>query len=75
MVISLIVALFYGSMIWGVLPLQKGVSWESHLMGGVVGVVLAYIYKDYNKLTPQVSWKDEDIEDRSFKHFLEEKGS
>lgn len=74
MVISLIVALFYGSMIWGVLPLQKGVSWESHLLGGIVGVVLAYLYKDYNKLVPQVSWKEEDIEDRSFKQFLEEKG-
>jgi membrane associated rhomboid family serine protease len=74
MVIALIVALFYGSMVWGVLPLQKGVSWESHLLGGIVGVVLAYLFKDYNKLTPQVSWKEEDLEDRSFKHFMEEKG-
>src|SRR4051812_11536596 len=38
------VAIFYGGMVWGILPLQPGVSWESHLFGGIVGFILAFIY-------------------------------
>lgn len=45
MAVSLIVVFLYGSMWWGVLPLQPGVSWESHLCGGIVGMVLAWYYR------------------------------
>ena len=39
-----LVALFlYGGMLWGVLPLQQGVSWQGHLFGFVGGVVAAYV--------------------------------
>ena len=38
---SLLVAFLYGSMVWGVLPIQPGVSWESHLAGALIGVVMA----------------------------------
>ena len=38
---SLLVAFLYGSMVWGVLPIQPGVSWESHLAGAVIGLALA----------------------------------
>lgn len=39
-----LVALFlYGGMLWGVLPLQQGVSWQGHLFGFVTGVVAAYV--------------------------------
>lgn len=43
--ISLLVVFEYGSMIWGVFPLQDGVSWESHLFGGIVGVAFALYYR------------------------------
>lgn len=45
--IAIGVSLFYGGMVWGILPLQEGVSWESHLSGGIVGLVLAFIYRKY----------------------------
>lgn len=38
---SLIVGLLYGGMIWGVLPLQFGVSWQGHLFGFVGGGLAA----------------------------------
>lgn len=39
--LSLIVGVFYGSAIWGVLPLQQGISWEGHLFGFIGGVLAA----------------------------------
>ena len=31
----------YGSLVWGVLPLQSGISWETHLAAALIGAVLA----------------------------------
>jgi membrane associated rhomboid family serine protease len=41
-VLALIVAVLYSGMFVGVLPNQEGISWESHLIGGIVGIVVAY---------------------------------
>lgn len=43
--VSLIVVFLYGSMVWGVLPIQPRISWESHLFGAVAGVVMAWFYR------------------------------
>ncbi len=41
--IALFVIFFYGGMIYGILPIQTGVSFESHLFGVVAGVVCGAI--------------------------------
>ena len=38
---SLMVALMYGTLAWGVLPIQPRMSWETHLAAAVIGVLLA----------------------------------
>jgi membrane associated rhomboid family serine protease len=38
---SLVVCFMYGSLVWGVLPTQFGVSWETHLSAAMIGVALA----------------------------------
>ena len=38
---SLLVSFMYGALAWGVLPIQRGVSWETHLAAALIGVVLA----------------------------------
>lgn len=38
---SIIVFMLYGSLIWGVLPNQPGISWEGHLFGFAGGVIAA----------------------------------
>lgn len=43
--LSLVIVLLYGSMIWGIFPIQPGVSWESHLAGGLVGFATAFFYR------------------------------
>lgn len=40
---SLLVAVLYGSIIWGVLPNQLGISWEGHLFGFLGGVASAWL--------------------------------
>ncbi len=38
---SIIVGSLYGGLIWGVLPLQYGISWQGHLFGFIGGVMAA----------------------------------
>lgn len=40
-----IVLLLYSGMFMGVLPDQEGVSWESHLIGSLVGILASYVFK------------------------------
>ena len=42
--VSLLVVMIYGGMVWGVLPTDPHVSWESHLAGGVAGFIAAFIF-------------------------------
>lgn len=39
---TILVGLLYGSTLWGVLPLQRGVSWQGHLFGVLTGGLCAY---------------------------------
>jgi membrane associated rhomboid family serine protease len=41
LLISLIILFFYGGLIWGVLPLVPGVSWQGHLFGFLGGIMAA----------------------------------
>jgi membrane associated rhomboid family serine protease len=40
-IISLIILVLYGGLVYGIFPQQPGVSWESHLMGALVGLATA----------------------------------
>ena len=66
------VALFYGGMVWRIMPLESGVSWESHLMGGIVGFILAYFYRNQYKATVIIEHENEQERDRSFEQFLKQ---
>ena len=44
--LSFIVIFLYGSMIWYVLPIKDGISWEGHLSGFLVGLYFAIRYKN-----------------------------
>jgi membrane associated rhomboid family serine protease len=43
--LAAIVILLYSGMFAGVLPDQEGVSWESHLLGSIVGIFTSFWYK------------------------------
>jgi membrane associated rhomboid family serine protease len=44
--LSLIIIFLYGSMIWYVLPIKDGMSWEGHLSGLLMGLFFAVFYKN-----------------------------
>ena len=31
-----------GALVWGVLPIRRGISWETHLAAALIGVALAF---------------------------------
>lgn len=54
MALALLVVFLYGGIIWGLLPLQPGVSFEGHIFGALAGIFSAYLYKDVNKAPPRI---------------------
>jgi len=64
-VIAMIVFFLYGSMIWGIFPSEPGISFESHLFGAIIGVVLAIMFKnrDPAPLEKKYSWEDETVDE------------
>lgn len=45
MAFSFIVIFLYGSMIWYVLPIKEGMSWEGHLSGFLVGGIMSLTFR------------------------------
>jgi len=45
MAISLLVIFLYGSLVWGIFPYRPDMSFESHLIGLIIGVGLAILYR------------------------------
>lgn len=70
-ILSLIVTFMYlgSGYFMGILPNQKGISWESHLFGALVGVFVSFVLKDIqedseNKPPPLVDTQSEYFFDR-----------
>ena len=59
--VSLLVGFLYGSMVWGVLPIRPNMSWEMHLSGALTGLLLAVLYRRWDRV-PLVRYEWEDDE-------------
>lgn len=65
-VISLIMVFLYGSFIWGMIPslaVPQNISWEGHLSGAIVGVLLAFFLRKEGPQKEEHHWEDEDEDD------------
>lgn len=63
--IAMLMVFLYGGMLWGVFPGQEGISWESHLFGGIAGLVLAWFFRRrYRQARRKYSWENEPEEVR-----------
>ena len=59
---SLLVCFTYGALIWGLLPIEPGVSWETHLAAALIGIVLAIALRRRD-IPPRVRYTWENEED------------
>lgn len=57
--ISLFVAFVYGSMIWGLFPTEERVSWEGHLAGFSIGLLLAIAFRKKGPIPPKYRYEIE----------------
>jgi membrane associated rhomboid family serine protease len=63
--ISLLVTFLYGSMFWGVFPMphKQDISWESHLMGAMAGLLLAFHYRREGPQRPLYQWEIDEMKE------------
>lgn len=45
----IIVFLYGGALLSGIMPGQEGISWQGHLFGAIAGIILAYVYRNKAK--------------------------
>jgi len=66
MVITLLVTFLYGGLIWGIFPQffpVKRISWESHLMGLLAGLILATYFRKSGPQRKMYDWEIEEEEE------------
>ena len=62
-VISLIMVFLYGSFIWGMIPslaIPQNISWEGHLSGALIGILLAFFLRKEGPQKEVYHWEDDD---------------
>lgn len=58
-VLALLVTFIYGGMVWGILPIKQGISWEGHLFGAITGLALAILYRKSDPYK-RYDWEEEE---------------
>ena len=64
-VISLIMVFLYGSFIWGMIPslaIPQNISWEGHLSGALIGILLAIFFRKEGPQKEVHHWEEDDEE-------------
>ena len=66
MAISFLIIFLYGGFFWGIFPdffPKRNISWESHLMGGIAGIVMAIFYRKKGLQREVYHWEEDDDDD------------
>ena len=78
MAFSMLVIFLYGSMVWGLFPdffPQKNISWESHLMGAIAGILLSINYRNTGPRAEVYDWGEDEDEDEELAEYEDISGS
>lgn len=57
--LSLFIVFLYGSMVWGIFPMQEKVSWEGHFSGMLVGLLMAIFHRQKGPQRPKYQYEIE----------------
>jgi len=58
---SMLVYFLYGTLAWGVLPIKAGVSWETHLIAALIGLLAAITFRNLDRPPrKRYAWENED---------------
>ena len=49
-------------MIWYVLPVKDGMSWEGHLSGLLVGIIFSYVYRNLGMVQEKYEFKETEFD-------------
>lgn len=63
MALSMLVVFMYGSLVWGIFPIDHKISYEGHLFGLVAGIAVAIAYRKQGPQKPKYSWDFVDEEE------------
>lgn len=63
MALSMLVVFLYGSLVWGIFPVDHQISYEGHLFGLLAGIVVAIVYRKQGPQRPKYSWDFVDEEE------------
>ena len=61
--ISLLVVFLYGSVVWGMFPIDNNISWEGHICGFITGSLLSVIYRNKGPKRKPFDWESEEYDD------------
>lgn len=56
---SLFMIVFFGTMIWGVFPFEPLISWESHALGSLAGIITAFFFRKDGPQREKYEWEEE----------------
>ena len=55
--LSMLTVFLYGSVVWGIFPMETHISWEGHLSGFIAGLVMSFYYKKQLPARKKFDWE------------------
>ena len=61
--LALVVTFLYGGLVWGILPIDRTISWEGHFFGSLSGILCAFLFRKSDP-PKRYDWEDEPDNDK-----------